>query len=81
MSQGALHWLFEQTGVACGFGGHILPQLPQLLASVLVLMQAAPHFTKPAMQPKPHVPAAHVGVPLTGGMHTLVQEPQCDVLV
>jgi hypothetical protein len=29
-------------------GGHTLPQLPQLLASVLVLMQAVPHLTYPA---------------------------------
>jgi hypothetical protein len=81
VSQGALHWLLEHTGVAWVLAGQTLPQLPQLLASVLVLMHAALHFTNPETQPKPHVPAAHVGVPLTGGMQTLVQEPQCEVLV
>lgn len=81
MSHFVPHWLLEQTGVARGLVGQTLSQAPQFSTSVLMLAQALPHLMYGEAQLKPHVPAAHVGVALSGGMHTLVQSPQCDVLV
>ena len=76
-----LHWLPAQTAVACGLVGQTLAQPPQLLASVLVSTQAPLHSMYGETQAKPQVLAAQVGVALTGGMHTLSQLPQCEVLL
>lgn len=54
---------------------------PQLFGSVLVLVQAPPHSMNGCTQAKSQLPSAQVGVALAGGMHTVLQSPQCEVLV
>ena len=76
-----LHWLLAHTAVALGFVGQGLPQPPQLAASVLVSTQAPPHWMAGNTQAKPQLPSTQVGVAPGGGMHTVVQLPQCAVLV
>jgi hypothetical protein len=51
----------------------MLPQLPQLSTSRLVSRHTLPHFSKPLLQKKPHVPALQVAEPLGGALHTLPQ--------
>jgi hypothetical protein len=81
VSHFTLHWLLEQTAVASGFVGQILPQPPQFAASVLVSTQAPPHSMAGNTQAKSQLPSTHVGVAPGGGMHTVSQSPQCAVLV
>jgi hypothetical protein len=52
------------------------PQPPQLFASELVAMQAAPQRAKPGWQMKPHVPEAHVAVAKAGALQRRPQSPQ-----
>lgn len=54
---------------------------PQFWASILVSVQAPLHSMNGKVQAKSHTPTAQVAVALTGGMHTLPQAPQFDVLL
>ncbi len=81
MAHFVVHWLFEQTGTACTLVGQTLAQPPQFKGSVFVLAHALLHLMYGETQAKSQVAAAHVGVALLGGIHTFVQEPQCEVLV
>ena len=58
-----------------------MPQAPQLAVSIVVSTQPAAHLVKGLEQAKSHNPALQLGVPFTGGMHTLLHCPQCDVLL
>ena len=51
----------------------VLPQVPQLRASVCVLTHAPPHVASPAPV-HAHAPDTHTWPPL----HALPQRPQCD---
>jgi hypothetical protein len=65
-----------QVRVALATVGQLLPQLPQLSTSRLVSMQTLPHFSKPPVQKKLHVPALQVAEPFGGALHTLPQPLQ-----
>lgn len=75
------HWLLAHVAVACGFVGQTLAHWPQLLGSVLVSAHAPPHSMNGDTQAKSQLPSAQVGVALAGGMHTVSQSPQWEVLV
>jgi hypothetical protein len=75
------HWLLAQVAVACCFVGQTLAHSPQLLGSVFVSVQAPPHSMNGDTQAKSQLPSAQVGAALAGGMHTVSQSPQCEVLV
>jgi hypothetical protein len=51
------------------------------LGSLFVSTQAPLHSMSGWMQAKSQVPATQVGVAPAGGMHTVVQLPQCSVLL
>jgi len=74
MPAGQPHVLFEQTLPPV----HGLLHAPQLLLSVVVLMQFGPHCMFGDWQVAVHVPAWQVVV---GGLHGLPQPPQSVLLV
>lgn len=61
--------------------GQALEHWPQLFGSVLVSAHAPLHSMNGKTQAKSQLPSAQVGVALAGGMHTVSQSPQCEVLV
>lgn len=75
------HWLLAHVAVACGFVGQTLAHWPQFLGSLLVSVQAPLHSMNGDTHAKSQLPSAQVGVALAGGMHTVSQSPQCEVLV
>jgi len=58
-----------------------MPHEPQFAGSVLVSTHAPLHSIVGCTQAKSHMPETHVGVALSGAVHTLPHEPQLDVLL
>ncbi len=59
--------------------GQTVPQLPQLLRSVLVSTQPLPQRINGARHWKSQDPALHTGLALPGAKHTIPHLPQSDV--
>jgi len=77
-SQAMPHALPAQVGLAWGAAGHVVPQAPQLRASVSVLVQAVPQTTLGAVQVSTQVNPEAVD-PLqmgVGSRHEMPQLPQ-----